>query len=216
MAVEIARDESRWPPVLAVLVVIALLEVLPDRIRLLPAWTLYVAAIGTIVPMLARALAPASAPWSRIERVIVFLFVMISSATTIVGLAMVIRMMVFHPGVSGLRLLASSVAVWVMNVLTFSLLYWEVDRGGPNLRASGGAKMPDWLFPHEGAAQQVPPGWRPTFADYLFLGYATATAFSPTDALPLTPRAKLLMMVESTISLVTIVIVAARAINILR
>jgi len=74
---------------------------------------------------------------------------------------------------------------------------------------------PDCLFPQAGAPEDSPPGWRPTFVDYLFLGFSTATAFSPTDALPLTPRAKLLMMLESAISLATIVVVAARAINVL-
>jgi hypothetical protein len=74
---------------------------------------------------------------------------------------------------------------------------------------------PDWIFPQESAPEAARAGWRPTFVDYLFLGYCTATAFSPTNALPLTPRAKLLMMLESAVSLTTVVVVAARAINIL-
>ena len=74
---------------------------------------------------------------------------------------------------------------------------------------------PDWLFPQAGIPEDVPPDWRPLFFDYLFLGYNTATAFSPTDVLPLTHRAKLLMMLESTISLLTLVIVVSRAINVL-
>jgi uncharacterized membrane protein len=75
---------------------------------------------------------------------------------------------------------------------------------------------PDWLFPQEGAStDNVPPGWSPVFVDYLFLSYSTATAFSTTDVMPLTSRAKMMMMLESTISLMTIVVVASRAINIL-
>jgi hypothetical protein len=74
---------------------------------------------------------------------------------------------------------------------------------------------PDWLFPQQSAGEHVPPSWHPTYVDYLFLAFCTATAFSPTDVLPLTSRAKLLMMAESTISLVTIIAIAARAINIL-
>jgi hypothetical protein len=100
-------------------------------------------------------------------------------------------------------------------VLTFSLLYWQIDRGGPEARANKASPRPDWLFPQEGTPRDVPPGWRPTFVDYLFLGYSTATAFSTTDVMPLTSRAKLLMMLESTISLATIVTVMSRAINIL-
>ena len=100
-------------------------------------------------------------------------------------------------------------------MLAFSLLYWQVDRGGPEARANNVSTKPDWLFAQAGAPADVPPDWRPTFAVYLFLGFTTATAFSPTDALPLTSRAKVLMMTESTISLATIVVVASRAINIL-
>ncbi len=115
-----------------------------------------------------------------------------------------------------MQLLASSIGVWVTNVLAFSLLYWQLDRGGPGSRENKDRIKPDWLFPQQGApAEDVAPDWQPTFVDYLFLGFSTATAFSPTDALPLTIRAKMLMMLESSISLVTIVVVASRAINIL-
>jgi hypothetical protein len=118
--------------------------------------------------------------------------------------------------IHGLELLTSSISVWVNNVLMFSLVYWQVDRGGPGVRASGARPRPDWLFPQEGTrSEDVPPGWRPTFVDYLFLAFSTATAFGATDVVPLTHRAKLMMMLESSISLVTVVVVAARAINVL-
>jgi hypothetical protein len=118
--------------------------------------------------------------------------------------------------VDGLHLLSSSIAVWATNVLMFSLLFWQLDRGGPALRASATPNRPDWIFPTDDAEPDAaPPDWRPGFIDYLFLGFSTATAFSTTDALPLTGRAKLAMMTESSISLVTLVVVAARAINIL-
>jgi uncharacterized membrane protein len=115
--------------------------------------------------------------------------------------------------VRGNQLLTSSIALWVSNVLTFSLLYWQIDRGGPASQAN--QTRPDWLFPQVGAREDAPPDWRPTFVDYLYLAYSTATAFSSTDASPLTSRAKMLMMLESAISLVTTVAVASRAINIL-
>jgi len=97
----------------------------------------------------------------------------------------------------------------------FSLLYWQIDCGGPEARANNAGTKPDWLFPQEGAPEDAPPDWRPTLVDYLFLGFSTATGFSTTDVIPVTSRAKMLMMLESTISLVTIVVVASRAINIL-
>ena len=119
----------------------------------------------------------------------------------------------YHP--TGIQLLASSVAAWALNVLLFSLAYWRLDRGGPEARANHANTRPDWLFPQQSVPEYVPPDWYPTFVDYLFLAFDTATAFSPTDALPLTSRAKVLMMLQSTISLVTVIAVAARAINIL-
>ena len=136
---------------------------------------------------------------------------------TLVNLGNLIRMMVQRGDqVSGLQLFTSSIGVWVSNVVLFTLVYWQLDRGGPEARARGRERRPDWLFPLESApAQAVPPGWRPAFVDYLFLGFTTATAFSPTEALPLTPRARLLMMGQSAVSLATLVTVAARAINIL-
>jgi hypothetical protein len=123
--------------------------------------------------------------------------------------------LVFRMEITGLALLAASIGVWVVNVLAFSLLYWQIDRGGPLARANNLRLKPDWFFPQVGVPEDVAPGWQPTYPDYLFLAYSTATAFSATDALPLTPRAKMLMMLQSTIALMTILIVASRAINIL-
>jgi hypothetical protein len=158
----------------------------------------------------------ARSPWPRIERAITVIFSAIAAIAMIADLSLLIAEMVRRSGaISGIQLLTSSVAMWVLNVITFSLIYWQIDRGGPEARANNASPRPDWLFPQEGAPQDVPPGWRPTFVDYLFLGYSTATAFSTTDLMPLTSRAKLLMMLESTISLVTIVAVMSRAINIL-
>ena len=137
-------------------------------------------------------------------------------ANTIAELADMIGVITLHPsGANVFSLLSSSVVIWVTNVLTFSLLYWQIDRGGPYARASNLSIKPDWVFPQPATPEDLPPDWRPLFLDYLYLGYNTATAFSPTDALPLTHRAKMLMMIESTIALLTMVIVLARAINII-
>jgi hypothetical protein len=111
--------------------------------------------------------------------------------------------------------LTSSFSIWVTNVLTFSLLYWQVDSGGPSRIARGIARKPDWLFPQSSAPELASPDWRPLYIDYLSLAFNTATAFSPTDVLPLSRRAKALMMLESAISLLTLVLVAARAVNVI-
>jgi hypothetical protein len=118
--------------------------------------------------------------------------------------------------ITGVQLLASSIGVWNINILVFSLLYWQLDRGGPEARVHHAGRRADWFFPQESApVEDVPAGWGATYVDYLYLAYSTATAFSTTEVAPLTHRAKLSMMLESSISLATILLVAARAINIL-
>jgi hypothetical protein len=210
------RVETRWPVAFAVLAVTLLLTMLPDRVRVAPVWAPYILAIALIVPMAAIMLTSAPERWFRIERTITLIFFLVAGSGMIADLTLLMaEMMRRSAEISGIQLLTSSVAMWVLNVLTFSLLYWQIDRGGPEARASNAGPKPDWLFPQEGAREDVPPDWRPTFVDYLFLGFSTATAFSPTDTLPLTSRAKLLMMLQATISLVTIVAVMSRAINIL-
>ncbi len=209
--------ESRWPVIAAILVVIGVLALLPGRLMLAPPWVSYGAGVCVLAPMLMVQLSRGGARWSRIERAIVLAFCLFAGGTTLANLANLIEAILYRPkDVGGLQLLSSSVGLWAVNVLLFSLIYWEIDRGGPETRTNGGEARPDWLFPQDGAPpEQVAPGWLPTFVDYLYLSFSTATAFSTTDAMPVTQRAKLSMMLESTISLMTIVIVASRAINVL-
>jgi uncharacterized membrane protein len=211
------RFERRWPVALTISLVIALLAILPDRQMLTPRWLSFVVGGAVLAPMLAVGLTGAREPWRRIERTVVLAFVLYGTLATIVNMAALIQGMVLRSReVGGLELLTSSIALWVVNVLMFSLLYWQLDRDGPEARVNHSGRLPDWLFPQEGApSDTVAAGWGPSFVDYLFLSYSTATAFSTTDVMPLTQRAKLLMMLESGISLMTIVVVGARAINIL-
>ncbi len=211
------RREPRWPAMLAIFLVALLLELMSGRIRLFPGWVPWALSFGVFIPVFLVALAPDQARWLPLERAATFTFCVIGTAGTVANLANLVAVMVAHGhAVAGQQLLVSSIGVWLVNVLSFSLLYWQVDRGGPGRRGTDGEPRPDWLFPQEGAPpEDVPPGWKPVYVDYLFLAFWTATAFSPTDALPLTPRSKLLMMAESSISLSTIIVVASRAINIL-
>ena len=208
------RDESRWSPALVILAVIFLLATLPGHVEVLPVWVSYLAAFAVIVPMVAVRLTGGNTLWFGIERMMIILLATAYVANTIAELADMIGVITLHPsGNNAFLLLSSSVAIWVANVLTFSLLYWQIDQGGPYARASASKVKPDWVFPQPAKPEDLPPDWRPLFLDYLYLGYNTATAFSPTDAMPLTRRAKMLMMIESTISLLTMVIVLSRAIN---
>jgi uncharacterized membrane protein len=112
-------------------------------------------------------------------------------------------------------LLAFGGSIWLTNMVVFSLWYWEFDRGGPGARAEAIDPFPDFLFPQMTDPQFSPMDWKPTYFDYLFTSYTNASAFSPTDVMPLTRWAKALMMVQSATSLVTVGLVIARAVNIL-
>ena len=113
------------------------------------------------------------------------------------------------------RLLIAGALVLASNVITFALFYWEMDGGGPAGRVAKPAPYPDFLFPQTEIAGVAAPGWRPRFADHLYVSYTNLVAFSPTDTMPLTIRAKGLMTVQSLISVGVLVVVLARVINLL-
>jgi uncharacterized membrane protein len=113
------------------------------------------------------------------------------------------------------ELLVAGAAIWLTNVLAFALLYWEFDRGGPAARAAGTRTHPDFLFAQMQSPKLAARDWEPYFADYLYLSFTNTTAFSPTDVLPLSRWAKLTMMVQSAVALVVVVLVVARAVNVL-
>jgi hypothetical protein len=214
--VQPVRLEPRWPVALAILVVLFLLTLLRARARLFPFWLAYAIGLALLLPMAGVRLSGARTPWLRLERIVTLCVSLIVEFITLRTLFYLLCEMVLRPtALSGRQLLASSIGAWVANVLAFSLVYWHLDRGGPEARGNNAGLKADWLFSQSIAAELVPPDWRPTFIDYLFLSFTSATAFSPTDTMPLTPRAKMLMMIESTVSLTTLVIVASRAINIL-
>jgi hypothetical protein len=212
-----APFESRWPVMLAILTVLLLLAALPGRVKVFPGWFSYAIALMALAPMAMIGQSGGQVRWLRLSRYVTRIFCIAGIASELVILDFLIGAMFKHPhDVSGLQLLASSIVVWALNVLMFSVLYWQMDRGGPEARAGGARVRPDFLFPQQNApAGEAESGWRPAFIDYLYLGYTTATTFSAAAVAPLTGRATVLMMAEGGIALVTIVVVAARAINIL-
>jgi len=119
-----------------------------------------------------------------------------------------------HSGTNGEELLFDAVKIWIINIAAFALWYWTLDSGGPAARGLTRRCKPDFLFA-QATVEDADANWSPGFIDYLFLAFTNATAFSPTDTLPLSKRAKLLMMAQSGVSLLTIALVAARAVNIL-
>jgi hypothetical protein len=117
---------------------------------------------------------------------------------------------------SGAQLLLKAITVWGTNVTTFGLWFWVVDRGGPVRRRRPDPPPPDFLFPQLDNPRLAGSPWEPQLLDYVYVAFTNAIAFSPTDVLPLTRRAKLLMLFESALSALTILLVAARAVNIFR
>jgi hypothetical protein len=137
----------------------------------------------------------------------------------VVGVAVLVISLVSHQAVhiTGRQLLMSGGVVWLANVIAFGLAYWELDSGGPVTRALAPARrQPDFQFPQDENPELAREGWAPRLMDYFYVSLTNATAFSPTDAMPLTRLAKTLMAAESGLSAITILLVAARAVNILQ
>jgi hypothetical protein len=139
-------------------------------------------------------------------------------ALNVLGVVVLVASLIAHSAsrITGAQLLASGGAVWLTNAISFGLAFWELDCGGPVARAlATEARQPDFQFPQDENPQLARDGWTPRLWDYFYVSLTNATAFSPTDALPLTRPAKALMAAESMLSVVTVLLVAARAVNIL-
>jgi hypothetical protein len=207
--------ESRWPPALALVVFMALnvaLRIwLPTDSPVRVPW-LVPAIEGVLVAVLV--VGPANVPVDRrwVRRVSVALVVLLVLAA-LWSTVLLVYDLVRGLGVteSPSKLLASGAVVWLGNNLAFALLYWLMDGGGPVGRK--GQSVPvDFAFTQQ-LSPEVAPRWRPVFLDYLHLGFTNATAFSPTDVMPLTLRAKYTMIVQSTVALALFGLIVARAVN---
>lgn len=210
-----SNSEHRWPASVAVLLAIVLQVILPERViqGLGPRWL-----IPTLEGVLLVALIVANP--GRINRESSFLrgmsLVLIAMITlaNVVALGELVRALLEHTNAGGRSLVFASVPIWLTNVIVFGLWYWELDRGGVAARLRQNHRRPDFLFPQMSTPGSA-PGWTPDFMDYLYTSFTNATAFSPTDTMPLTAWAKLLMMVQSLASLLTVALVISRAVNIL-
>ena len=199
---------------MAILAAAVLQVVLPDTVSPGPRFLLPAVEVGLLVLLVAVN------PFridrtSRVQRMLslaVLAVVVLSNGWSEVLLVQ--RILGGHPTAAG-PLLAGGAAIWLTNVLAFGLAYWEFDRGGPAVRASGERPFPDFLFAQMQNPEMAPPDWEPAIADYLYLSFTNAAAFSPTDVLPLSRWAKLLMLTQSVVALAVVVLVVARAVNVL-
>jgi uncharacterized membrane protein len=207
------RSEPHWPPQLAIGAAIALQLTLPARLMAGPRWLLpglEALVLATLVIASPQRLTGAHG----LRRRLGIMATALASLTNAVSLGLLTHYLLHHNPSSGRSLIIAGTIIWLTNVLVFSLWYWEVDRGGPGRRAAGEDGTPDLLFPQM-ATPRYTPDWRPRFGDYLYVSLTNATAFSPTDTMPLSLMAKGVMGVQSIVSLVTVGLVVSRAVNIL-
>ncbi len=212
-AAPVARHAERWPASLALLACAALYLALPNRLAVGPKWILPVVIILPLIPLsLRRHRHPDDSPWVR--RVTIGLIVVIN-LVNVVSVGLLVHLLLDATVNQGRNLIYSAVSVWVTNIIVFALWFWEVDRGGPTVRGTSSEGFADIQFPQMENPHLAPDGWGPSFVDYLYTAFANGTSFAPADAMPLSARVKALFAMESIVSLVTIAVVAARAVNIL-
>jgi len=207
--------ESRWPMAIAVLALMGATVVGSSGAAGGLVW-----AIAGIEGVLLAALIVGDpgrfdrrTPWLRRTG---FLLVAFLIGTALIGTAILIVDLVNGAAITSnpKTLLIAGAKVWLTNNVAFALLYWQFDGGGPAERAHGLPRYPDFAFPQLSSPELAPPDWRPRFIDYLYIGFTTANAFSPTDTMPLTPWAKVAMATQALISFVIVGLVIARAVNV--
>ncbi|MEV0406591.1 hypothetical protein [Actinoallomurus sp. NPDC050550] len=210
------EGEQRLPVTITVVIAIFLQAVLPHRFALQPHYLLpglEAVLAGGLVAANPRRINRQSRALRGMSLVLIGV---ITVANTYSAIRLVWELVGGRAGESAGPLLATGTAIWGTNVIVFGLWYWELDRGGPVARALGHRAHPDFLFTQMQAPEMAPPDWEPAFLDYLYLSFTNATAFSPTDVMPLARWAKMTMLVQSAVSIVAVALVVARAVNVLK
>ena len=212
----LTAGEKRAPVALATAAAIALQVALPARLNLNSRFLLPLIEVALLVAVVS--LNP-----GRIDRISRPLRLLGLGLTAVASLAntysagvLIVGLVHGTNGDAPGPLLSTGAAIYLTNIIIFALWYFELDRGGPAARACAVKTHPDFLFAQMTAPNVADPQWEPKFADYLYVSFTNATAFSPTDTLPLTRWAKMIMMLQSAVSLVTVALIVARAVNILK
>ena len=203
-----------WPAQVTVFAAIALDLGLPHQLTIGPRWLLPTLE-GVLVVGLALGSPRPELRRLKLRRDITMSLIGIVSATNLYSLGQLVHYLLRGGKAGGHALILAGAVLWGTNVLLFCVWYWELDRGGPMRRLLLPDSKPDFLFPQMTDPQFAPEGWQPGLIDYLYVSFTNATAFSPTDTMPLTQVAKTLMAVQSLAALVTVGLVVARAVNIL-
>jgi len=207
--------ESRLPVLTALIVAIGLQLAIPKSYAVVPRWPLIAMEILLLIVLVG--LNPL-----RLKRQTTFgtwasylLLTAITVDNTLSALVLDIRIISGDVSNDAAFLLGSGAAIYVTTVIVFGIWYWELDRGGPFARRQGSRPYPDFMFPQMTERELAPPNWRPEFFDYLYVSITNVVAFSPTDTMPMTRRAKAMMTVQAVISVTTLALVISRAVNVL-
>ena len=210
--------ESRWPVLLALVAAIVFQRTIPERYTLVPRWPLISLEIALVLVLLL--INPVRLTRSTITGKYAswVLLAAIAVDNTLSAFDLDRHILSGEVSNDASVLLGSGAAVFVTNIIVFGIWFWELDRGGPFARHAGENPYPDFMFPQmSGVPGQVArPDWRPTFVDYLYVSITNVMAFSPTDTMPMSPRAKILMTVQAGVAVSTLVLVVARAVNVLK
>jgi len=214
----VTQGEPRWQVSLAIAAAIALQLVVPSRLLPQPSW-LYPTLDGLLAAGLIIANPRRINRSSRLLRYASLALIALISLVNVWSAERLIADIITRSNTVATHaptLLLDGGSIWLTNVIAFALWYWELDRGGPVARALAIKQYPDFQFVQMVSPELAPPGWEPMFADYFYLSFTNASAFSPTDVMPMSRWAKMLMLIQSAASLLTVALVIARAVNILK
>jgi hypothetical protein len=212
----VRKPEPLWPVALALLSIGGLYYALPSQFSVGPDWLILALVAALTIP------ATVFHRWGewRLSHSLGYAANSVVTISVVISLALLISRLPAHKETPE-QLLRAAGALWVCNLLVFACWYWRLDAGGPHQRAlhrshtDGAFLFPQMVLDPDLRAEMGEDEWSPGFVDYLFLAFNTSTAFSPTDVPVLSRWAKILMMLQATISLATIAILGARAVNIL-
>ncbi|HKS49973.1 MAG TPA: hypothetical protein VJT49_33665 [Amycolatopsis sp.] len=209
------KGEQRWVVTAAIAVAVVLQVVLPGRLAFRPHWLLPALEVALVAVLIGinPVRITREHPWLR--PLSISLIALISLANGWSAALLVLDLLTARAGDDPGPLFGSGGAIWLTNVIAFALWYWEYDRGGPVARALAKRTSPDFRFPQmEEPAEH--PDWEPYFLDYFYLSFTNATAFSPTDVMPMSRWAKMLMLCQSAVSLITLAVVISRAVSLFK
>jgi hypothetical protein len=206
------RDDPLWPGQVATLAALLLFLALPEALTIGPNWPLPAAELALLAVLVVSVRGGRDV---RRRRELAISVVLLAAFANLIALGLLVHYLLVGGHARGSALLGGGVVIWVTNLLLFTVLFWELDRGGPLHPADRVPVAPDFLFPQMTDERYATAGWTPRFGDYFYVSLTNQTAFSPTDTMPLTLRVKAAMGAQGLAAFITAGVIVARAVNLL-